>query len=375
VGAATAVIEKRVGSGRANGRANGTIASDVEDIAELGLIFSSDAEAGIRRVRSKSGFRYERASGAVEDERTLSRIRGLVIPPAWEDVWICGSPRGHLQATGRDARGRKQYRYHKDYRAHREASKYDRLLEFGERLPRLRAAVRRDLAKRGLGRDRVIALAIDLLERTLIRVGNESYAAENGSYGLTTLRNRHMRVHSNGVTFAFKGKSGKQHEVRLEDQRASRLLRTLQDLPGQELFQYRDDSGEAQRITSNDINDYLRGVMGDEFTAKDIRTWSGTLFAASLLGKLEPPSSEAEAKRTLTEVVREVAGQLHNTPAVCRACYIHPAIEEAYRSGELQRVFGAPVARRRRHMAEDEERLVGFLRKARRATRRQRKAA
>ena len=345
---------------------NGSAPRFVDDIADLGLTFSSDAQAGIRRTRTKRGFRYQRGDETVEDARTLERISALAIPPAWEDVWICASPRGHLQATGRDARGRKQYRYHTDFRAHREAVKYDRLLEFGVALPRLRAAVKRDVDRQGLGRDRIVAVAIDLLERTLIRVGNESYAAENGSFGLTTLRSHHARVTANGVTLSFRGKSGKQHEVKLEDRRLAGLLRKLQDLPGQELFQYRDDDGRLQPISSNDVNDYLRQAMGSDFTAKDIRTWSGTLFAAALLGRMEPPRSEAEAKRTMAAVVREVSAQLHNTPAVCRACYIHPAVEGGYRSGALQRAFAAPISRRRRHLAADEERLTRFLRGARR---------
>ena len=305
---------------------------------EAGLRYVSDAQPGIQRKKAGKGFRYV-VSGVkpVRDRQTLQRIRSLAIPPAWKDVWICGDPRGHLQATGRDARGRKQSRYHPKWRAVRDETKYERMLLFGAALPAMRTRLEKDVAQRGLSRDKILATIVRLMERTLIRVGNEEYARENKSYGLTTMRVRHAQVNGSRILFRFRGKSGKLHSVGIEDRRLARIVRQCQDLPGHELFEYLDESGQPRKVDSSDVNDYLRTISGEDFTAKDFRTWAGTILASRSLRKFEEFTSGAQAKRNLVEAIKTVAQRLGNTPTVCRKCYIHPAVLESYLAGKLAR--------------------------------------
>lgn len=309
-----------------------SVAVDPEESArEAGLRYVSDDRPGIRRRRAGKSFRYVRPDGStVQDQQTLKRIQSMVIPPAWEEVWIATDPRGHIQATGRDAKGRKQYRYHPRWRAVRDETKYERMVQFGAALPAIRAQVDRDLARPGLPREKVLATVVRLLEATLIRVGNEEYARENRSFGLTTLRNRHVKVEGTALRFAFRGKSGKEHDISLRDRRLAGLMKRLQELPGQELFQYLDEDGRRHAVDSDDVNAYLREISGQEFSAKDFRTWAGTVLCAVALRELDACTSETEAKRNVAAVVKTVSRQLGNTPAVCRACYIHPAVLEAY---------------------------------------------
>src|SRR5262245_12115230 len=313
-----------------------------------GLVYVSDQARGIRRLRiaarkknSPPRFRYVGPTGRrVRDARTLARIASLAIPPAYEDVWICSSPRGHLQATGRDARGRKQYRYHPDFRAARDDHKHSRMASFGKSLGRLRAALRRDLKLPGLPREKVLALVVKLLDATQVRVGNAEYARTNGSFGLTTLRNRHARFPKRGKALLhFRGKGGAEHDVLVEDARLAKLVRRCQELPGQALFQYVDDDGGHRPIDSTQVNDYLRERMGGEFTAKDFRTWHATLHALTLLDKTPLPERQSEAalRRCVNAVVKDVAQGLRNTPAVCRKSYINPAVFIAWQSGKLRR--------------------------------------
>lgn len=320
-----------------------------------GLRWVSDAEPGLARVRAGKGFRYVDADGKpVRDARTLARIRALAIPPAWRDVWICASPSGHLQATGRDARGRKQYRYHERWRQTRDETKYDKMVRFGEALPRIRARVAADLARDGLPREKVLATVVKLLQTTLIRVGNEEYARANRSFGLTTLRNRHVDVDGAEVRFEFRGKAGKRHRVAVQDARLARVVRRCQDLPGHELFQYVGDDGEVRAISSHDVNEYLRAVTGADITAKDFRTWNGTLLAAEALlaAKARRPSA-----RAVTACIATVAERLGNTKAICRKCYVHPAVIDAYLDGSLARALPGRRAAERA--------LIRFLRRAR----------
>jgi DNA topoisomerase-1 len=294
------------------------------------LVYSSDETPGIRRRRSGRGWSYYAPGGLVRDAETLKRIRALAVPPAWTDVWISPEPRGHIQATGRDARGRKQYRYHADFRAEREEAKYGHLLRFARCLPKIRAAVDADMGRRGLPRERVLATIVRLLELTFIRVGNDDYATQNGSYGLTTLRNRHVRIDNSSLRFRFKGKSGKLWDVGLTDRRVARIVRRCQDLPGQELFQYLDDDGAVRHVSSADVNAYLRAVTGEDVTAKDFRTWAGTVLAAVALSAFEAVDSDAGAKKNVRAAIERVAARLGNTPAICRKCYVHPEIVDAY---------------------------------------------
>lgn len=312
--------------------ANGTVTPNpLESAAEAGLRYVSDERPGIRRRRSGKGFRYLRPDGtSVQDETTLRRIKSLVIPPAWTDVWITTDPRGHIQATGRDAKGRKQYRYHPRWRTVRDETKYERMVAFGAALPTIRARVDADLARPGLPREKVLATVVRLLEATLIRVGNGEYARENRSYGLTTLRNRHVDVNGAELRFEFRGKSGKQHRVSVRDRRLAGVMRRLQELPGQEVFQYVDEDGARHTVDSDDVNAYLREIAGLDFSAKDFRTWAGTVLCAVSLRQLEACTSESEAKRNVAQVITSVSRQLGNTPAVCRSCYVHPAVIEEY---------------------------------------------
>jgi DNA topoisomerase I len=300
------------------------------------LRYVSDRMPGITRERGNSGFAYRLPDGnVVSDDRTLARIKSLVIPPAWESVWICRLPHGHLQAVGRDAKGRKQYRYHPRWRVVRDESKYDRMLLFGRTLPQIRDRVAADLAKPGLSREKVLAAIVRLLETTLARIGNEEYARSNRSFGLTTLRNRHVRVAGARMSFDFRGKHGIQHHIDLQDRRLAAIVKKCRDLPGQELFQYLDAEGQSHGIGSEDVNDYLREISGEEITAKDFRTWAATNLAAIALRELEAFDSQAAAKRNVLQAVEAVAKLLGNTPAICRKCYIHPAIFEGYLDGSL----------------------------------------
>jgi len=271
--------------------------------------------------------------------RDRARIRALAIPPAWTDVWISPDPRGHLQATGRDARGRKQYRYHARWRAVRDEDKYGRLAEFGRALPAIRRRIGRDLGRAGLPREKVLAAVVKLLETTFIRVGNAEYARDNHSYGLTTMRDAHVRVSGSTVRFIFRGKSGIRHELELDDRRLARIVKRCRDLPGQELFQYLDERGRVVDVGSEDVNAYLKDITGTDFTSKDFRTWAGTVLAATLLRVAEPSTSAAAGKRAVVRAIDEVARRLGNTRAVCRKCYIHPAVVEAYLDGTIARVM------------------------------------
>ena len=311
-----------------------------------GLTYVSGAARGIRRKRLSSRrakaqrFEYIAAAGArIRDARTLARIAKLAIPPAYEDVWICRDPRGHLQATGRDARGRKQYRYHPEFRSARDDHKHSRMLDFGKALGRLRAGVRRDLNRPGLPREKVLALVVKLLDTTQVRVGNAEYARRNGSFGLTTLRDRHARFPGRGQALLhFRGKGGAEHDVPVEDAHLARLVRRCQELPGQSLFQFVDEDGSRHAVDSGQVNDYLRERMNGEFTAKDFRTWHATLHALTLLSKVPLPEkrSEAALRRCMNAVVKDVAAGLRNTPAVCRKSYINPAVFAAWQNGKLR---------------------------------------
>jgi DNA topoisomerase-1 len=302
-----------------------------------GLRYVNDGDPGIGRRRSGRGFSYTDADGRiVRDRATRKRIRSLAIPPAWQDVWICPNPRGHIQATGRDARGRKQYRYHPSWHEVRDEAKYNRTIAFAEALPKLRRRVTRDLALPGSPRRKMVALIVRLLEATLLRVGNEEYARDNKSYGLTTLRNRHVKVTGSEVTFSFRGKSGKAVELGLRDRRLARAVRAVQDLPGQRLFQYVDREGELQPIDSDDVNGYLRAAMGDDFSAKDFRTWAGTVLAANALrAELGGEDGSRPTNGHVVAAIKQVAQTLGNSPAVCRRSYIHPGIVESFLDGSL----------------------------------------
>ena len=306
------------------------------------LVYVSDQEPGLRRLRRGRRFVYlDPARRRVRNEGVLHRIRLLAIPPAYTDVWICANENGHLQATGRDARGRKQYRYHPEWRAQRDAAKYDRMLDFSEHLPRLRRRVAADLRRPGMPREKVLAAVVRLLEASLIRVGNEEYARANGSFGLTTLKNDHVRVRGERVSFRFRGKSGKFHEVDLEDARLARLVRRCQDLPGQTLFQYRGADGAVESVRSEDVNAYIRELAGAEFSAKDFRTWAGTVITARLLGTRAPPRSRGDARAQIAGVIREVSERLGNTPKICQNCYVHPGVLAAYADGRLKMPAGS----------------------------------
>lgn len=333
------------------------------------LIYVTDEGRGIARVRHGAGFVYRGPSGrSVHNAAALSRIRSLAIPPAWQQVWICSQSRGHLQATGRDARGRKQYLYHPQWTAVRDAAKFERLAQFGTLLPRIRRRVARDLRRQGLPRQKVLATLVRLLESTMIRVGNEEYAKANHSYGLTTLRDRHAKIRGKTIEFNFRGKSGKRHAVKVTSPRLARIVKRCQDLPGQELFQYVDAQGEVQSVGSADVNQYLRDASDQDITAKDFRTWAGTLLAAECLCRCGPSSHHAASKRAVNDAVRKVAEQLRNTMAICRKCYIHPAIIDAYvdgslLEGKLGRLF-SKTTRMRAGKRKQEKLLIDFLRAA-----------
>lgn len=332
-----------------------------------GLRYVYSDEPGYRRRRAGQGFVYLDERGKrITGEQRLDRIRSLAIPPAWTDVWICADADGHLQATGRDARGRKQYRYHPDWRASQERTKFERLVPFGSALPELRRRIAADMRAPDLSRPRVLATVVHLLEVTLIRVGNEEYARNNGSLGLTTMRVRNVELEAGALRFHFPGKSGRSHEIEVHDPRAARVVRRCQELPGQRLFQYLDDDGVAHAIGSADVNEYLRETTGGDFTAKDIRTWAGTLFAGVALADLEPPASQRAAAREVAAATDAVAGYLGNTRAIARASYVHPDVVELYEHGALGGLWSEKPARNSRWFFADERRLLHTLRRARR---------
>jgi DNA topoisomerase I len=323
-------------SGRtvAESKRNGAISDELIAAAEeAGLRYVSDERPGYTRRAKGKHFRYFDTEGKpICDEQRLLRVQRLAIPPAWTNVWICPSPNGHIQATGRDARGRKQYRYQERWREVRDENKFDRLGQFAKTLPKIRRRVAQDLKLSGLPRRKVLATIVRLLERTFIRVGNEEYARDNKSFGLTTFKNRHVKVKGAQVRFQFRGKSGRHHEVDITDRRVAKVIAKCQDLPGQDLFQYVDEDGEVQNVTSQDVNEYLRQIAGEDFTAKDFRTWGGTVLAALALSRQKEFQTKKQGKSNIKTAISAVAELLGNTPAVCRKCYVHPVIVEAYLS-------------------------------------------
>ena len=305
-----------------------------------GLIYVTDQQPGIRRLGSPKCFRYVGPNNRpVSDEITLARIKRLAIPPAWTDVWICTKQNGHLQATGRDARGRKQYRYHPHWRQTRDETKYSRMIDFARILPKVRQRIAKHLKLPGLPREKVLATVVKILETGLIRVGNDEYARTNKSFGLTTMQDRHAKVNGSTVCFQFRGKSGKFHKIDIEDRRLAKIVAHCQAIPGQELFQYRDDGGNVRDIISTDVNEYLREITGSDFTAKDFRTWGGTVLAAMALQEFEKFDTKTQAKKNLVRAIEAVAQRLGNTPTVCRKCYIHPEIINAYLDGTMVETF------------------------------------
>jgi len=346
------------------GRLNGVSAEAAEMAAASGLIYVNDTEPGIRRRRQGRSFQYIDSDGQpITDERERARIRGLAIPPAYTDVWICKHRRGHLQATGRDARSRKQYRYHPEWREVRDGAKFDRMIEFGTALPRLRRRLQNDLSLTSLSREKVLALVVKLLDTTGVRIGNREYARENNSFGLTTLRDRHVRFIDGRAFLNFRGKGGAEHELVIDDRRISSIVRHCQQLPGQQLFQYVDDDGQRRPIDSGQINDYLRAAMGSDFTAKDFRTWAATVRAIVLMActPLPAKASERALNAHIVAAVREVAAELRNTPAVCRKSYINPVVFVAWRSGALHKAIRADFSR---VSAREAERLaLSFLKR------------
>ncbi|HET6171136.1 MAG TPA: hypothetical protein VFD90_00940 [Gaiellales bacterium] len=334
--------------------------ADAADARAAGLRYSADSDPGYSRRRAGSGFSYRSARGTpVRSERTLARIRALAVPPAWRDVWICPDAKGHLQATGYDARGRKQYLYHTEWRALRDATKFDRMEEFGTTLPRLRDRIGSDLVLPGLPRERVLAAVVRLVDDTLIRVGNEQYRLANGSFGATTMRQRHAQVEGSRISVEFRGKGGKLAHAEVSDRRLARAIQQLHDLPGRELFEYRDDDGTRRRVHSEDVNAYLQDVSGHDLTVKDFRTWGASALCLRALRERDAPASAAAGKRSINGAIREVADALGNTPSVCRASYVHPALLEAFSAGDLP-----PAAKRTlRGLDRWESALLRFLRK------------
>jgi DNA topoisomerase-1 len=332
-----------------------------------GLVYVNDEKPGIKRARCGKGFKYTGADGRrVTDSATLQRIRSLAIPPAWTEVWICPRANGHIQATGRDAKGRKQYRYHPRFREVRDSTKYHRLVAFAERLPAIREKVREHLALRRLSREKVLATIVHLLDATLIRVGSDEYARNNNSYGLTTLRNRHVEVDGSELRFNFKGKSGKVWRVGIRDRRVAKVVRACQELPGQDLFQYVDDDGELRSIASSDVNEYLREISGEDITAKDFRTWHGTVLAAMALQEFEQIDGKAAVKKNVRDAIRSVAARLGNTPTICRKCYIHPEIFASYAEGtlllEVKQSVDAELGRDLARLQAEEAAVLALLR-------------
>ena len=341
------------------------VVSDPIEAAEAaGLRYVSDSQPGIRRKKSGKGFTYVGTDGkTIHDSKELARIRSLAVPPAYTDVWICPSPHGHIQATGRDARGRKQYRYHAKWREVRDETKFERMLAFSEVLPKIRRRVERDLNRNGLSREKVLATVVRLLECTQIRVGNDEYAKANRSYGLTTLQDRHVEISGSSLRFEFRGKSGKTHTVSLNDRRLARIVHRCQALPGEDLFQYVDDEDVRQTIGSGDVNAYIREISGQEFTAKDFRTWAGTLLAAAALTEMGPWSTQRQAKSNVLRAIDRVAEQLNNTRAVCRKYYVHPAVFDAYLAGTmLEALQNGTKPSVKSDLADEEASVVRLLR-------------
>jgi DNA topoisomerase I len=351
---------------------------------QAGLEYTSDNIPGIQRVPDRDSFRYFHPDGKpVTDEPTLKRIRSLVIPPAWTDVWICPSPYGHLQAVGRDAKGRKQYRYHTAYRSQRDQTKYGRMLAFGAALPSIRKRIDEDISLPNLPKNKVLAAIVRLLERTCMRIGNDEYVKQNESYGLTTLQDNHVKIAGSKMRFKFRGKSGQAQDIELEDPRLSKIVKRCRDIPGWELFQYVDENGENCRITSTDVNNYIREITGEDFTAKDFRTWGGTGWAALVFEELGPAENGTDAKKRIVEAIKSVSAKLGNRPATCKKYYVHPAILEAYEDGSLFEALKTCSGARReeacvmsvvtnyvKKMAEQHD-LTGNLRKSLRRNSRQ----
>ncbi len=361
-------------------RAQKPVTDPVASARTAGLRYVSDSEAGIRRVMGTLGFKFLDQHGKViRNPDQLGRIRKLAVPPAWTDVWICRDARGHLQATGRDVKGRKQYRYHVDWRACRDETKYDRMQAFAAALPAIRQRTDADLSRPGLPREKVLATVVQLLEKSLIRVGNEEYARENHSFGLTTLQDKHVEVKGSTLRFEFKGKSGVRHCVDVNDRRLAKIARQCRDLPGQELFQFIDDSGKRQDVTSSDVNAYLKELSGEDFTAKDFRTWAGTVLAATALREFEKVDSMAQAKKNVLRAIEAVAGLLGNTRTVCRKSYIHPAIIDSYMDGSMLQTLSRranSAAKKLAHKLRPEEAAVlGLLQQKLSKDARKRKAA
>lgn len=318
----------------------------VECAKAAGLRYVSDVKPGIRRKKWRAGFRYIGVDGApLRDAETLARIKSLVIPPAWNDVWICPHPSGHLQATGRDVKGRKQSRYHPRWREVRDETKYERMTLFANALPVIRDRVEHDLAIPGLPRPKVLATIVRLMETTFIRVGNVEYAKENQSYGLTTMRRRHVNIDGSTITFTFQGKSRVNHTIDVNDRQLAKIVKRCCDVPGYELFQYLDSDGEHHSIDSSDVNDYLREITNEHFTAKDFRTWAGTVLACMMLREFEPFESDSQAKKNVVRAIEAVAKRLGNTPSVCRKCYVHPAVLESYLGGVMMETVEHRVER------------------------------
>ena len=354
------------GSSAAQNRATDATEASVASARAAGLRYTSDNQPGIRRTKHGSTFRYFGPNGRrITSADELGRIRSLVIPPAWQDVWICADPRGHLQATGRDARGRKQYRYHPKWRQVRDETKYDRMIGFAQALPKIRQHTARDMKRSGMPREKVLGTVVQLLEKTLIRVGNDEYAKQNRSFGLTTLRDGHVNVRGGKVRFTFRGKSGVEHEIDLEDRHLARVVKACRDLPGYDLFQYVDENGERCTIGSADVNAYLKEITGEDYTSKDFRTWAGTVLAAQMLREIGAFSSQTESKRNIVRAVESVAKKLGNTKAVCRKCYIHPAIFDAYVDGSMTKIVMQRARRARAgHQLDDGElRVLSLLQK------------
>jgi DNA topoisomerase I len=358
-------------------RASGKEAvAPVESANAAGLRYVADNRPGIRRRNGSLGFTYVGPNGRIiRRAADLKRIRALAVPPAWTDVWICPDPRGHIQATGRDAKGRKQYRYHPQWRAFRDDTKYHRMLAFADALARIRVRTEADLARPGLPREKVLAAVVQLLEKSLIRIGNDEYARKNDSFGLTTLRDKHVAVQGGRVRFEFKGKSGRRHCVDINDRRLASIVKRCRDLPGYELFQYVDDEGRRQDVGSADVNAYLKEITGADFTAKDFRTWAGSVLAVTALKHSPPCASKAQAKRNVVRAIEAVAGMLGNTQAVCRKSYVHPAVVDGYLegtiTGTLQRVNGT----RRARLRPEEAAVLAILREHRARTSNKRRSA
>ncbi|MDB5596335.1 MAG: topoisomerase [Hyphomicrobiales bacterium] len=342
---------------------------DARDAAEAaGLRYVSDDEPGFTRRRAGRGFAYFDTSGKVIREKaTLKRLRALAVPPAYRDVWICRDASGHIQATGRDEKGRKQYRYHAKWHEARDSAKYEHMLTFAQVLPTVRGRIAEHMRLRSLKREKVLATVVHLLETTLIRVGNEDYARTNKSYGLTTLRDRHVEIQGGELRFEFKGKSGKSWNLKIRDRRIAKVVKQCQDLPGQHLFQYLDDQGERQAVTSSDVNDYLREISGAQITAKDFRTWAGTVLAAMALSEFETVDSAARAKRNVKAAIERVAARLGNTPTICRKCYVHPEVVQSYLDGQVLSAVKEEIDAELRddlaYLEPEEAALLALLRK------------